>query len=107
RLEILRRVARRPLVVHVVIRIRRALELPVVEPELFRRAPRRKWVEHTVVRHDALEAVGVAENPVGHVSAVAGSQRALALLIDEWVMLFCILEALHQVFKRSSAAVAV
>src|SRR6266849_5784758 len=46
RLEILRRVARRPLVVHVMIRVRRALELPVVEPELFRRAPRRKWVEH-------------------------------------------------------------
>src|ERR1022692_804478 len=59
------------------------------------------------MRHDALEAVSVAENPVGHVSAVAGAQRAFPVFINERVSLLCVVEALHQVFKRSAAPVAV
>src|SRR5260370_28620856 len=89
------------------IRVRRALEFPVVEPELFSRAPRRKCVKHAVVRDDALETVGVSEDPVGHVSAVSGAQRALPGLVNETVMLLRVVEALHQVFKRSAAPVAV
>ena len=64
-------------------------------------------VEHAVVCDDALEAVGVAEHPVGHVSAVARAERALAVFIDEPVMLLSVVEALHQVFERSAAPVAV
>ncbi len=106
-LEIRGRQMRRPFAVKLAVRVRRALELPLVEPELFRRAPRRLAVEHAVMRHDALEAVGMAEDPVGHVSAVAGAQRALPGLIYERVMLLGVVEALHQVFKRSPAPVAV
>src|SRR5256885_4547171 len=62
---------RRPLPVHLAVVVRRALELPFVEPQLLGVTPRRFGVEHAVVGHDALEAGGVAENPVGHVSAVA------------------------------------
>ena len=59
------------------------------------------------MRHQAFEAVGVAEDPVDGVSAVAGAERAFAGLIDKSVMLFRVVEALHQVFKRSAAPVAV
>src|SRR5205823_7090468 len=71
------------------------------------RSPIRLIVEPAVVRHDALEAVGVAENPVSHVSAVAGTERAFAVFINERIMMLCVVEALHQVFKRSAAPVAV
>src|SRR5579862_10022099 len=59
------------------------------------------------MRDDALEAIGVAENPVGHVSAVARSQRAFAVFVDEWMMLLGVVETLHQIFEWSSAPVAV
>ena len=51
-------------------------------------------VEHAVVRDQALEAVGVAEDPVDHVSAVARAQRALAVLVDERIILLGVVEAL-------------
>src|SRR5215469_18945035 len=41
RLETGSGVARRPLVVHRAVRVRRPFELPIVEPEFFGRAPRR------------------------------------------------------------------
>src|SRR5271166_6924573 len=46
RLEILGRIARIPLLVHLRIRVWRALEFPVVEPEFFGRAPRGDGIEH-------------------------------------------------------------
>src|SRR5438309_9446469 len=49
----------------------------------------------------------MAENPVSHVSAVAGTERAFAGFINKPIMLFHVVEALHQVFKRSAAPVAV
>src|SRR5581483_6376558 len=84
RLEIRGEQMRGPFPVHLAVRPRRTSELPFVEPQLFGRAPGRLSVEHAVVAHDALESVGVAEDPVGHVSAVAGAQRALAVFINEW-----------------------
>src|SRR5581483_2123236 len=57
--------------------------------------------------YDALKAIRVAENPVGHVSAVACSQRALAVFIDKWIMLLGIIEPLHQIFKRCAAPIAI
>src|ERR1700733_6059490 len=59
------------------------------------------------MRDDALEAVGVAEHPVGHVSTVARAEGALAVFIDKPVMLFRVVEAFHQIFKRSAAPVAI
>src|SRR5713101_410561 len=97
----------RPFLVERAVGVWHAFEFPFVEPELFRGAPGRFGIEHAIVRHDALEAVGVTEDPVSHVSAVARAQRALAVFINEGIMLLGILEALHQVFKRSTAPVAV
>src|ERR1017187_6276390 len=107
RLEILSRIARVPLLIHLRIRIRSSLELPVVEPEFFSRSPCRSSIEHAVVGDDALEAVGMAKHPVGHVSAVARAQRALAVFIDKRISLLRIVEPLHQVFKWSAAPVAI
>src|SRR5579862_1897902 len=107
RLEVLRVLMRRKFLIQRAIVVRRAFELPVIEPEFFSRAPGRLGVEHAIVRHDALEAVCVPENPVGHVSAIAGAERALAVLVDERIMLLGVLEALHQVFKRSAAPIAI
>src|SRR2546422_3765328 len=98
---------RRPLAVQLAVGVGRAAELPLVEPQLFGRTPGRSRVEHAVVRHDTLEAVGVAENPVSHVSAVAGTERAFAGFINKPIMLFHVVEALHQVLKRSAAPVAI
>ena len=106
RLEILRVLVRRPLLVHGAVVVGSAFELPVIEPEFFGGAPGGFRVEHAVVRDQALEAVGVAEDPVDGVSAVAGAQRALPVFIDERVGLLGVVEALHQVFERSAAPVA-
>src|SRR5208337_5666271 len=84
RLEIRRKQMRRPLPVQLAVRPRCALELPLIEPELFGRAIVRFVIERAIVRDDALEAVGVAEHPVGHVSAKARAQRALPIFINEW-----------------------
>src|SRR5207248_8921305 len=45
--------------------------------------------------------------PVSHVSAVAGTERAFAGFINKPIMLFHVVEALHQVFKRSAAPVTI
>src|ERR1700691_374939 len=82
RLEILSRVARRPLFVNLRIGIRSAFELPVVEPKLFGCAPRRHGIKHAVVRNDAFEALGVPQYPIGHVSAITRSEGTLPVLIN-------------------------
>src|SRR5258708_10613832 len=107
RFEILGRIPRRPLLVHLRIGVRSTLELPVIEPEFFGGAPGGGGVEHAVVRHNALKTPGMAEHPVGHVSAVARAQRALSVFINKRVSLLRVVEALHQVFKRSAAPVAI
>ncbi len=81
-------------------------ELPLVEPELFGGAEGGLRVVHAVVGDDALEAVGVGEDPVGHEAAVAGAEGALAVLVDEAVVLLGVVEALHQVDVRAAAPVA-
>src|SRR5215469_4310291 len=107
RLEVGRRIARRPLVVDIMIGVWRPTELPVVEPEFFGRAPGREGVEHPIVRHYATEAVGMPEDPVGHIAAVARTQRALAVFVYERIRLLGIVEAFHQVFEGRAAPVAV
>src|SRR4051812_12263508 len=107
RLEILGVLVRGPLHVALAIVVGSAFELPVVEPELFRGAPGGLGIEHAIVRHEALESVRVAKNPVDGVSAVAGAQRTLARLIYKWIGLLGVVKALHQVFKRSAAPVAI
>ena len=59
------------------------------------------------MRDDALEAVGVAENPVNHVAAIAGTQRTLAVLVDEGIRFFGVVETEHQVFEWSAAPIAI
>ena len=103
RFEIRREQMRRPLPVQLAVRIRRPLELPFREPQLLGCAPLRLGVEHPVVRDQALEPVCVPQNPVHHVSAVARSQRALAIFVNERILLLGIVESLHKIFKRSAA----
>src|ERR1700694_1498122 len=107
RLEILGEVTRIPLLIHLRVGVRSALKLPVIEPEFLCSPPCGDGVKHAVVRNDALKTVSVAEYPVRHVSSIAGSQRALAVFVDEWISFLGVVEALHQVFKRSAAPVAV
>src|ERR1043166_405757 len=95
RLEVRGAQMRRPFPVHPPVRPGRSLKFPLGKPELLGSAIRRLRVEYAVVRYDALETVGMAEDPVGHVSAVACSQRALALFINEGIMLLRIVKALH------------
>ena len=56
---------------------------------------------------DALEPVGMAEDPIRHVSAVAGAQCALAALVNERVLLFRIVQPLHEIFKRAATPITV
>ncbi len=78
-----------------------AFELPGVEPVFFRGAEGGFGVEHAVVGDDALEARGVAQDPVGHVAAVTGAEGALAGLVDEGVVLLGVVEAGHEVGDRA------
>src|SRR5205085_6080616 len=63
-------------------------------------------VEDAVVRHDALETIGVAEHPVRHVTAIARAQRRLAVLVDEGIGLLDVIETLHQIFVRLATPIA-
>ena len=49
----------------------------------------------------------MAQDPVGHVAAVACAQRALARLVDEGIMLLGVVEAGHQISEGLAAPVAV
>src|SRR5450631_2836837 len=49
----------------------------------------------------------MAENPVGHVSAIAGAQHALPVFIYKPIMRFCVIQAFHQIFERRPSPVAV
>ena len=107
RLEIAGRIARRPLLIHRRVAVRSPFELPVIEPEFFGRSPGRFGIEHAVVRHDALETVGMPKHPVRHVSAVASAQSALAVFVDERISLLRVVQPLHQIFKWSAAPIPV
>src|SRR5208283_1730189 len=107
RLEIFSRIPRRPFFIHLRVRIRSALELPVIEPELFGSSPGRHSVKHAVMRHDALEAIRMPKHPVRHVSAITRAQSALAVLVDKGISLLRVIEPLHQIFKRSAAPIAI
>ena len=54
-----------------------------------------------------LEAVGVAEDPIGHVAAVACAECALAGFVDEGIVLLGVVEAGHEVGEGLAAPVAV
>src|SRR5439155_204589 len=81
-------------------------ELPLGKPELFGRSPRRFRIEHAIMRHDALETIGVAEDPVGHVTAIARAERGHAVLVDERIGLLHVIEPLHQIDIRFAAPIA-
>src|SRR5262249_55878008 len=86
---------------------RQAAELPLRKPKLFRAAVSRFSVERAVMRNQALEAIGMAKDPVDHVAAIAGAQSALALLVDERVGLLRVIQAVHQVNIGRSAPIFV
>lgn len=52
------------------------------EPELFGFVEHTQSVEHAVVGHQALEAVGLSLDPVHHVASVAGAQRTRPFDVD-------------------------
>ena len=83
------------------------LELPHIEPVLFRRSKRRLGVEHAVMAHNALEPVRMPQHPVRHVPAVAGPERALPVFVDEAVVLLRIIQPQHQVAERLPAPVPI
>src|SRR5262249_13701605 len=89
------------------VRPRRAFELPLVEPQLFGGAVGRFGVEHAIVGDDALEASGVTFYPVRRITAITCAQRALAVLVDEGIVLLGVVESEHQVLIRRSAPIAV
>src|SRR5438132_11540070 len=93
----------RPFAVDLAICVRRTFELPFVEPQLLGRAPGGFGVEHAIVRDDALEAIGVAENPVNHVAAVTGTQRALAVLVDEGIGFLSIIDVERMIYTWCAA----
>src|SRR5690349_2171414 len=98
---------RRPLAIKLKVRPWRSFELPLVEPQLLSGAVIRFGVKGAIVRHDALEAVGVAHDPVDHPSAETRTQSALTLLIDKRIVLLGVVQSLHQVVIRSAAPVAI
>ena len=106
RLEFVGEEVRRKFPIKVALFPRRTFEFPFRKPKLFRRAVSRFRIEHPVVRHDALEAVGMAQQPVGHVTAVARAQRGLAVLVDERIRLLHVIEPLHQIDIRLPAPIA-
>src|SRR6266849_5263225 len=59
------------------------------------------------MRYQALEAGGMAQDPVDHVATVAGAERALAVFIDERVGALRVVQAVHQVDEGLAAPVAV
>src|SRR3972149_4909123 len=76
RLEVGGEIVRRPALVHLLVRPRRAAELPLGKPQLFGGAVLAGQVVDPGVGKQAAEAVSVAQNPVGHVAAVAAPARA-------------------------------
>ena len=64
-------------------RPRRSAELPLGEPQLLGRERHRLEVEHAVVGHRGLEPVGVTQDPVDGVAAVAGAGDAHAGRVGE------------------------
>src|SRR6266511_322248 len=84
RLPVAHMIQRRPLFVKSAVRggIHGAGELPVREPQLLGAAGHADRIEHAVVIHQHLEAVGVARDPVPHVSAVGGAGGAHARRVD-------------------------
>ena len=49
----------------------RSFEFPFRKPKFFRRPVCRLCIKHPIVRHYASESIGVTEDPVGHVAAIA------------------------------------
>src|SRR5580658_1025601 len=107
RVELLRRIPRRPLLIHLRVRLRSPLELPIIEPEFLRRPPGGDSIEHAIMRNDALESVRMPKHPVRHVSAIAGAESALSVLVNKWISLLRVVQSLHQIFKGSAAPIAI
>src|ERR1700733_1495318 len=107
RLEIPCILMRRPLLIHHAVIVGSAFELPVVEPEFLGSPPGGFGIEHAIVRPQTLESIGVPKYPVDGVSAVAGSQGALPVFVDERISLLRVVEPLHQILIRSAAPVTV
>ena len=61
----------------------RTAEFPVRKPELFGRETHRLEVEHSVVGHRGLETIGVTEDPVHRVAAIAGARYSEPLRIGK------------------------
>src|SRR5437879_10947189 len=97
---------RRPFSVKLALLPRRTFELPLWKPKFFTRSVSRFRVEHAVVRHDAFEPIGMAENPVRHVTAVARAKRSLAVFVNERIHLLHVIEPLHQIDIRLAAPIA-
>ena len=56
---------------------------------------------------DALKAVGMAEDPIRHVAAVAGAQCALPPFVNERVLLLGIVQPFHEVLEGTPTPIAV
>src|SRR5205823_12605842 len=96
RFEFIGQEMRGPFSVKIAVLPRRTAEFPLRKPKLFRCAVSRFRVEYPIMRHDALEAVRVAEDPIRHVTAIAGAERRFPVLVDERIALLDIIESFHQ-----------
>src|SRR5712671_7035699 len=66
----------RPFAIAFAVRPNSVSKLPFREPQLFCGTVSAFRVEHSVMRDQAFKSIGMAQNPVDHVAAVAGAQRA-------------------------------
>src|SRR4029077_10208475 len=46
------------------------------------------------------------QNPICHVAAETGAQRALAIFVDEWIRALGVVQTFHQVFKGGPTPIA-
>src|ERR1700749_4893346 len=95
----------RPFAIRLTIGPHSVSEFPLREPQLFGASVSRFGIEHAVMRDQAFKPVRMAQDPVDHVAAVAGSQSALAIFIDKRISLLGIVEPVHQVDKRLAAPI--
>src|SRR6476469_3718759 len=98
---------RRPFAIAFAVRPKRVSKLPFRKPQLFRAAVSAFSVEHSIMRYQALESIGMAQDPVDHVAAIARAQRALAFFVDEWIRLLRVVKAVHQIDVRFAAPILV
>ncbi|MCY1171564.1 hypothetical protein D9M73_116780 [compost metagenome] len=79
---------------------------PFVEPKFFGFVRHGAGIEHAVMLHDALEAIGpIALDPVHHIAAIRGPQRARIVRVEPGKLVGRGLEPGFQILQRPAAPI--